>query len=222
MFSPVISFLSSLALSIPIGHLHGMPSATRVSPTRVHKFIHQLFDPLLYANRVASIADATLAVLRGTSLAIHAIGAGLAMAIGKHAKHATKQVDRLLSNPAFDLDILFQQWVIFVLAQRTVLIAALDWTDFEHDDHTTSNSGSFANSTSTTSSASVRIFSSRTEAASASALATLFPKTITPKSRSTPSSTALIPYSAKAAFTIRPWSPGRLNAALASWAISRS
>lgn len=92
---------------------------------------------MLHAKRIASLADATIGVLRGVSLAIHAIGAGLATAKGLTAKHATKQVDRLLSNPGFDLDLLFSLWVPFVLALRTELVVAMDWTDFEHDDHTT-------------------------------------------------------------------------------------
>ncbi len=78
-----------------------------------------------------------LSVCCGTSLAIYAIGAGLAMAKGKNAKHATKQVDRLLSNQALDPAQLAQVWVSFVLAARTPLVCALDWTDFDKDVHTT-------------------------------------------------------------------------------------
>ena len=114
-----------------------MPPRTHISPQRVVDFTHQLFSPVLHAKRVASIADATVGVLRGVSLAIHAMGAGLATAKGLTAKHATKQVDRLLSNRGFDLDLLFSLWVPFVLALRTEVVVAMDWTDFDHDDHTT-------------------------------------------------------------------------------------
>ena len=41
--------------------------------------------------RVASLCDATLGVLRGASLAVCAIGHGLAAARGLNSKHATKQ-----------------------------------------------------------------------------------------------------------------------------------
>jgi hypothetical protein len=81
-----------------------MQARTHISPARVLEFVHQLFDPILHAKRVGSIVDATVGVLRGTSLAIHAIGVGLAMAKGLNSKHATKQVDRLLSNEALDPD----------------------------------------------------------------------------------------------------------------------
>ena len=51
-----------------------MQTRAHISPNRVLEFAHQLFDPVLHAKRIASIADATVGVLRGTSLAIHAIG----------------------------------------------------------------------------------------------------------------------------------------------------
>lgn len=114
-----------------------MSSRTLISPQRVTDFAFQLFSPVLHAKRIASLADATVGVLRGVSLAIHAIGAGLATAKGLDAKHATKQVDRLLSNPGFELDLLFSLWVPFVLALRTEVVVAMDWTDFELDGHTT-------------------------------------------------------------------------------------
>lgn len=114
-----------------------MPTRTHISPQRVAEFSRQLFSPVLHAKRIASIADATVGVLRGVSLAIHAMGAGLATAKGLNAKHATKQVDRLLSNPGFDLNLLFPLWVPFVLALRTEVVVTMDWTDFDRDDHTT-------------------------------------------------------------------------------------
>jgi len=70
-------------------------------------------------------------------LAIHAIGRGLALAKGLKVKHAVKQVDRLLSNSKIDVWRLFSSWVPFVLGQRTEAVVALDWTDFDADDHTT-------------------------------------------------------------------------------------
>lgn len=114
-----------------------MKTSAHISPHRVLEFAQQLFDPVMHSKRIASIADATVGVLRGTSLAVHAIGAGLAMAKGLSAKHATKQVDRLLSNEALDPDSLSSVWIPFVLAERTELVAALDWTDFDEDDHAT-------------------------------------------------------------------------------------
>jgi hypothetical protein len=59
------------------------------------------------------------------------------MARGKKGKHGVKQVDRMLSNPALKVWHLFNFWVPYVLAERTEIVIALDWTDFDDDDQTT-------------------------------------------------------------------------------------
>jgi hypothetical protein len=60
--------------------------------------------PGLHAKRIASLADATLGVMHTASLAVCTIGHGLAMARVLNARHAVKQVDRMLSNPGIDVD----------------------------------------------------------------------------------------------------------------------
>ena len=69
----------------------------------VHRFVDTLFGDNLHAKRVLSLANATLGVINTASLAVNTIGHGLAMARGLTSKHAIKQVDRLLSNPAIDV-----------------------------------------------------------------------------------------------------------------------
>ena len=91
----------------------------------------------LHAKRVASLCDATLGVLRGASLAVCTIGHGLAAARGLNSKHATKQVDRLLSNPGIDVDALLVHWVPYVVGERSSITVAMDWTDFDADGQTT-------------------------------------------------------------------------------------
>jgi len=109
----------------------------RVTPARVSCFVTDLFLDELHLKRIDSLAGATTGVLHSASLAIHAIGRGLALAKGLKVKHAVKQVDRLLSNSKIDVWRLFSSWVPFVLGQRTEAVVALDWTDFDADDHTT-------------------------------------------------------------------------------------
>ena len=46
-------------------------------------------------------------------------------------KHATKQVDRLLSNPEIKVDDILVRWVPFVVGARSSIVVALDWTDFD-------------------------------------------------------------------------------------------
>ena len=66
-------------------------------------------------------------------MAVHFIGEGLALAEGLDPKHAIKQVDRLLSNPAISVEKFFARWVPFVVAERKALRVALDWTEFDRD-----------------------------------------------------------------------------------------
>jgi Transposase DDE domain len=91
----------------------------------------------LHAKRVQSVTNAVVGVVNAVSLSIHAIGAGLAQASGRNAKHAIKQVDRLLSNPGVNVWELFAHWVPYVLAATPAIVVALDWTDFDADGHST-------------------------------------------------------------------------------------
>jgi hypothetical protein len=90
----------------------------------------------LHAKRVASLCDATLGV-HGASLAVCTIGHGLAAARGLNSKHATKQVDRLLSNPNINVDDILARWVPYIVGARNSIVVALDWTDFDADKQAT-------------------------------------------------------------------------------------
>jgi hypothetical protein len=61
----------------------------------------------------------------------------LAKAEGLNAKHAIKQVDRMLSNSGIDVWQFYRSWVPYVVGQRREAIVAMDWTDFDKDDQTT-------------------------------------------------------------------------------------
>ena len=100
-------------------------------------FISELYDGDLHAKRVVSLAYGTLGVLTSASLAVHAIGQGLAHARGTLSKHGVKQVDRLLSNTGIDLDGFFSHWVPHVIGARQEVVVALDWTSFAQDRHDT-------------------------------------------------------------------------------------
>jgi hypothetical protein len=108
-----------------------------IPPELVRDFTVGLFEEELHAKRVESLANAVIGVTHATSLSVQAIGHGLATALGKKSKHAIKQVDRLLSNAGVDPWKLFALWVPYIFAERTEAIVALDWTEFEPDDHVT-------------------------------------------------------------------------------------
>ena len=64
----------------------------------ISEHFNDIFGQDMHAKRVLSLANVTQGVIESSSLAIHAIGNGLAQANGLERKYAIKQVDRLLSN----------------------------------------------------------------------------------------------------------------------------
>ena len=114
-----------------------MPTKKPLSFEGVHQFLRTLFAQELHAERVLSLAGATLGVIESASLAVGMIGQGLALARGRLTKHAVKQVDRLLSNPGIDVDALLRHWVPYVVASRSSITVAMDWTSFDADGQTT-------------------------------------------------------------------------------------
>ena len=128
-----------------------MPStvapASRLSTTKhrpaaldrkyIRDFVDELFGKNLHEKRLEALSNSVLGVVHAAVLAIHAIGAAYAAVAQRHAKHGIKQVDRWLSNPAFDVAHLLPSWVAFVVGAREEIVIALDWTDFDRDDHTT-------------------------------------------------------------------------------------
>lgn len=96
-----------------------------------------LYASHLHAKRVASLTNGLIGVLFAAGLGIHTIGRALAEATGRARKHSVKQIDRLLSNDGVRLSELFPSWIRYVVSQRKEIVIALDWTDFEPDDHST-------------------------------------------------------------------------------------
>ena len=100
---------------------------------RIAEFIEHLYEGDLHAKRVLSLSNATLGVLVSASLAVHAIGQGMAQALGKLSKHGVKQVDRLLSNQGIDVWAFFGYWVPYLVGARPEVVVAMDWTSFAKD-----------------------------------------------------------------------------------------
>ena len=94
------------------------------------EFITRLYDGDLHAKRVLSLANAALGILTSASLAVHAIGQGLAQALGKLSKHGVKQIDRSLSNEGVVVEEFFTRWVPYMVGARAEVVVALDWTSF--------------------------------------------------------------------------------------------
>jgi hypothetical protein len=114
-----------------------VPSDTKPSYLQVHSALEEILGDDLHAKRVTSLAHATLGVIQAGSLAVCMIGHGLAAARDGSSKHATKQVDRLLSNSGIDVDAILARWIPFVLGERRDISVAMDWTDFDADKQAT-------------------------------------------------------------------------------------
>jgi len=104
---------------------------------QVHQFVANVFGSLLHEKQVLSWAHAALGVIHAVSLIVHRVGAAMASIRGVTAKHATKQVDRLLSNGKVSTWDLLAAWVPFVIGKRTEIVVTLDWTDFDADGQST-------------------------------------------------------------------------------------
>src|SRR5262245_43935962 len=111
--------------------------AAALNRDRVHALVDSALGRDLHAKRVLSLSNAVLGVVHAAALSIHAIGLGLANVAGLNSKHAIKQVDRLLSNEAISVWALFAHWVPYVVRNQSEIVVALDWTEFDADDHST-------------------------------------------------------------------------------------
>jgi hypothetical protein len=91
----------------------------------------------IHQKRLQSLANYTVGAMEAPSAAIHAIGAAYAAVADIAPKHGVKQVDRFLSNEGIQVEELTPAWAAFVFGPRKAAIIALDWTEFDDDDHST-------------------------------------------------------------------------------------
>lgn len=91
----------------------------------------------LHAKRLESLSNGVVGAMEAPRAAIHAIGQAYAEVAEIGPKHGVKQTDRFLSNPGIDVEKLTKPWAAFVLGGRKAVIIALDWTEFDDDDHAT-------------------------------------------------------------------------------------
>jgi len=99
--------------------------------------VHGVFDPEIHQARVESIANAVAGTLDAAMVSVAAIGRAYAELADISPKSGVKQVDRLLSNKGVELDAVLPTWVRYVVGDVPSIMVAIDWTDFDDDDHTT-------------------------------------------------------------------------------------
>ena len=103
----------------------------------IERFLKQIIEDDLHAKTILSLSLGTLGVLHAASVCIHVVGRAMAWARGTAPKHAIKQFDRLLSNSNVTPWALARQWAAFILSDRKDALIAIDWTEFDKDDHST-------------------------------------------------------------------------------------
>lgn len=99
--------------------------------------LEDIFGEDLHLKRVESLANGVSGVLNATVASVATIGRAYAKVRGIETKSGIKQIDRLLSNEGIELDDVLERWVRFVVGATPRIVVAIDWTDFDDDDHTT-------------------------------------------------------------------------------------
>ena len=103
----------------------------------VRRVMSEIFEPGMHAARVRSLANGVAGLLKAAVLSIHAIGQAYASLAPISPKSGVKQVDRWLGNNGIHLDTLMALWCKHLVGDSTELCFAIDWTDFDDDDHST-------------------------------------------------------------------------------------
>jgi len=110
-----------------------MPTLNR---KRVTTMLENIFvEDDLHAKRLESLTSYTIGAMEAPRAAVHAIGAAYAAVAEIQPRSGVKQVDRFLSNQGIDVAALRSSWARFVIGARKEILVALDWTEFDADDH---------------------------------------------------------------------------------------
>lgn len=108
-----------------------------LSLEQTREYLSEMFGDDAHARRVLSLANGVAGVLDAALLSVHAIGQAYAKLAKITPKAGVKQLDRLLSNTGIRVDDLLPSWIKFLVGERKEIMLAMDWTDFDDDDHTT-------------------------------------------------------------------------------------
>jgi hypothetical protein len=118
------------------------PDAKHTAPlyrSAIQKLVHKAYGALLHKKQQLSLFMIGYAIIWSDRLGIAEVGTALARRAfgGRMPKHGKKQVDRCLSNENLALPRLFAGYVPMVVGRCVSIGVALDWTEFDKDDHST-------------------------------------------------------------------------------------
>lgn len=103
----------------------------------VHKFVLDLVGEVLHPKQVDSVAHAVVGAIHASTASITELGRAAARAREVNEKHSIKQVDRLLANSKVDPFEVMRHVVPVLVAGRSRIVVAVDWTEFASNGHST-------------------------------------------------------------------------------------
>lgn len=118
-------------------HPGGRVGTTLFGLEHTRVLLQDVFGEDMHLARVRSMANGVAGVLSATTASVAAIGRAYAGLAGIKTKSGIKQVDRLLSNEGVPLDEVMPLWIKHVVGTMGSITVAMDWTDYDDDDHTT-------------------------------------------------------------------------------------
>jgi hypothetical protein len=127
-------------MPVPLASAQSRPQnrrRSRLDRKYVHRVVENVFSPGLHELRVLSLANGVTGVMNAAVLSLHSIGQAYARVAEISAKSGVKQVDRLVGNSAISVEEAQKLWAPYIVSERKEMVVALDWTDFEKDNHST-------------------------------------------------------------------------------------
>lgn len=103
----------------------------------IRKFVEDLAGEVLHPKQVDSLAHAVVGAVHASTASIAELGRAAARAREVSEKHSIKQVDRLLANSKVEPFEVMRQVVPVLVAGRSRIVVAVDWTEFASNGHST-------------------------------------------------------------------------------------
>lgn len=103
----------------------------------VYHFVEELLGEELHPKQVMALAHAVTGAIHAETASIADIGRAAARAREVSEKHSIKQVDRLLANSKVNPFELMKKVIPTIIAERTAVVIAIDWTEFASNGQST-------------------------------------------------------------------------------------
>ena len=123
--------------------IHGAPGCSMhmrqapLSEAHVRRFVDELVGDELHVKQIDSLTHSVIGALVADRAEGAAIGRAAAHVREVADKHSIKQVDRFLGNEKVDPSRVMRRIVRRVVANRSEIVVAIDWTEFAPDGHST-------------------------------------------------------------------------------------